>query len=139
MQYFELLPIIVYDEIYNIRNLFYKYDFIEKIPDEYLFNYVLNDGETLETVSFDNYNDPIYWWLLAIINDIRDIIFGLPLTTESLQLIAIEQSTIDSELDLELFSTNYDILETENDLKRNIKILKPQFLNEILTNIIREV
>ena len=139
MEYFNLLPKINYDsKNYTIRNLFLKFDFVEDIPDKYLYNYILGDGENLETISFDIYRDPIYWWLLAIINDISDVVFDLPLTTDVLQRIATEQSTINDVLDLELFSINYDILEEENDLKRTIKVLKPQYLNEIIVNIIRE-
>ena len=138
MEYFNFLPKITYDNIYTIRNLFYKYYFSETIPSEYLYSYILADGESLESISFDVYNDINYWWLLAIINDIRDIIFELPLQTEVLQKIATDQSTIEGVLDLELFSENYDELETENDLKRNIKILKPIHLNDVLSNIIKE-
>ena len=57
MKYFELLPKISYSSIYTIRNLFYKYDFVETIPNEYLYNYVINDGETLESISFDVYDE----------------------------------------------------------------------------------
>lgn len=139
MKFFKFLPKITYDSIYEIRNLFHKFYFKESIPNEYLYDYILKDGESLETVSFDIYDDPAYWWLLAVINDIRDIIFDLPLEAIVLQKIATEESTIGDVLDLVLFSEKYDELEIENDLKRNIKILKPEFLNTILTNIIKEV
>lgn len=137
MQFFNFLPDISYG-IYSSKNLFYKYYFSEKIPKEYLYSYILKDNESLETVSFDVYEDSVFWWLLALINDIRDIIFELPLSSIILQKIATEQSMVEGELDLELFSTNYDILEIENDLKRNIKILKPEYLNQILTSIVKE-
>lgn len=139
MEYFRLLPKINYDvKNYTIRNLFQKFDFTEAISDKYLYNYTLKDEENLETVSFDIYQDPIYWWLLAIINDISDVIFDLPLSTEILQRIARDQSMVNDVLDLELFSINYDILEKENDKKRTIKVLKPQYLNEVIVNIIRK-
>lgn len=140
MEYFELIPRIKYDpEEFDIRNLFYKFDFLTSIPDEYLYNYTIVDGEDLEKISFDTYNDSTIWWLLALINDITDVIFDLPLTSETLQLIAKDQSTTNGVLDLELFSTNYDLLEEENDTKRIIKILKPQYLKEVIVNIIREI
>lgn len=138
MQFFNFLPKITYDNVYTIRNLFYKYYFSKSIPNEYLYNYILSDDESLETVSFDVYGDPNYWWLLAMINDIRDIIFDLPLNSIILQKIATDQSTINDVFEISLFSDNYDALEEENDLKRNIKILKPEYLNDVLTNMVRE-
>lgn len=140
MKYFDLLPKVLYDnDLFSIRNLFYKFNFVEDIPIEYLYNYTIKDGESLETISFMEYNDPSLWWLLAIINDMRDIIFDMPLDSISLKKIATDQSTIDNVLDLNLFSTNYDILEAENDNKRIIKILKNKYLSDVLINIIREI
>ena len=138
MKFFKLLPKINYEE-YKIRNLFYKFYFLIDIPNKYLYQYIIKDNENLESISFDIYNDSAYWWLLAIINDIRDIIFDLPLDVITLQKIATSESSPEGVLDLNLFSIAYDILEIENDLKRNIKILKPEFLNTVIGNIIKEV
>ena len=137
MQYFSFLPKIEYDNVYTIRNLFHKYYFSESIPDEYLYDYVLKDGENLETLSFDVYGDPVFWWLLALVNNIRDTIFDLPLNSTVLQKIATSKSTVNGSLNLETFSEIYDSLETENDQKRNIQILKFEYLNDVLTNMIR--
>ena len=140
MEFFELLPTIIYDaEEFNIKNLFYRFDFLVPIPDKYMYNYTLVDGEDLETVAFKIYDDPLLWWLLALINNITDIIFDLPLTTEIIQHIARDQSEVEGVLDLELFSENYDILEEENDQKRIIKVLKTEYLKEVLVNIIGEI
>lgn len=139
MKYFTFLPIIQYDnDIYTIRNLFFKPYFFEDIPNKYLYQYTIKDGENLESISFDVFNDSSYWWILAMINDIRDIIFDLPLESSTLQKIASSQSMVGGELDLILFSENYDVLETENDLKRNLKILKPIYLNTILNELINK-
>ena len=138
MKYFDFLPTITYDGEYTVKNLFYKYYFSEPIPNEYLYNYTLQDDETLESMSYEVYGDPVYWWLLAMINDIRDVIFEMPLNSTILQKIATDMSTTGGVLDLIEFSTNYDDLEIENDAKRNIKILKSEYLNNVLTNIIRE-
>lgn len=138
MQFFSFIPIINYDN-YTIRNLFYKYYFANEIPEKYLYDYILKENECLESISFDVYNNSVFWYILAMINNIRDIIFDLPLSTSILQKIATEESTVAGVLDLVLFSENYDQLEIENDLKRNIKILKPEFLNNILTNFIKEI
>lgn len=139
MKFFNFLPKIFYDnDIYEIRNLFYKFYFSETISDEYLYSYILKDNESLESLSFDIYNDSSFWWILALINNIRDIIFDLPLTSSTLQKIATEESSPGGVLDLVLFSENYDKLEISNDEKRNIKILKPEFLNECIANIIKQ-
>jgi hypothetical protein len=47
--------------------------------------------------------------------------------------------TIDSEgfLDLIVYGTNYDALQTENDNKRKIQVLKSDFVNEFLSDALK--
>ena len=96
------------------------------------------DNDTLESVAFEEYSDAELYWVLVIINDIRDMIWDLPVPDEVLQTIA-KQMTIDSEgsLDLIVYGENYDALQTENDEKRKIKVLKSDFINEFLSDVLK--
>jgi hypothetical protein len=137
MKYFRLLPIIDHGD-FQVRNIFNKYILDDPIDDKYLFTKNLQDHETLESVAFDEYGDSELFWVLVIINDIRDMIFDLPLPDDVLQTIA-RQMTIDSEgfLDLIVYGTNYDALQTENDNKRKIQVLKSDFVNEFLSDALK--
>jgi hypothetical protein len=137
MKYFRLLPIIDHGD-FQVRNIFNKYILDDPIDDKYLFTKNLQDHETLESVAFDEYGDSELFWVLVIINDIRDMIFDLPLQDDVLQTIA-RQMTIDSEgfLDLIVYGTNYDALQTENDNKRKIQVLKSDFVNEFLSDALK--
>lgn len=140
MLYFKLLPKITYDnEMYEIRNLNWKYYFPNDVSSEYLSTYRMSDGENLESVSADLYTDSSLWWLLAMLNDITDIIFDIPLDEDALQAIARDLATTGSVLDETEYLVQYDLLMDDNDEKRVIRIVKPEFIQKILTEIVRQV
>jgi hypothetical protein len=123
---------------FTVRNIFNKYVLTAALEDRYLYTKTLMEHETLESVAFDEYADTELYWVLVIINDIRDMIFDLPLPDAVLQIIAREM-TIASEgsLDLTIFGVNYDLLQAENDVKRKIKVLKSEFVNEFLSDVLK--
>jgi len=137
MKYFELLPKI-FNGDFQIRNIFNKYILTFPLEDRYLYTKTMLDNDTLESVAFEEYSDAELYWVLVIINDIRDMIWDLPVPDEVLQTIA-KQMTIDSEgsLDLIVYGENYDALQTENDEKRKIKVLKSDFINEFLSDVLK--
>ncbi|GAH03022.1 unnamed protein product [marine sediment metagenome] len=134
MKYFELLPIIPHGD-FQVRNIFNKYILDEPIEDKFLFTKIMQEQDTLESIAFGEYGDSELYWTLVIINDIRDMIYDLPVPDNVLQTIA-KQMTIDQEgfLDLGVYGTNYDALQAENDDKRKIKVLKADFINEFLSD-----
>ena len=137
MEFFKLIPEITYDNI-KVRNLFHRYYLTQDIDDKYLSSYTINDGDTLESISYEFYGSTDYWWIIAVINNINDVIYDMPIPHFVLQDIAKEQATVDGTLDLELFSSIFDELEQENNLKRTIKIIKQDYLNFVLSDIIKK-
>ncbi len=137
MKYFRLLPIMDHGD-FQVRNIFNKYILDEPIEEKYLFNRIWQEHDSLESMAFNEYGDPELYWVLVIINNIRDMIWDLPVPDDVLQTIA-KQMTIDTEgfLDLGVYGTNYDDLQSENDDKRKIKILKSDFVNEFLSDVLK--
>ncbi len=137
MKYFDLLPIISHGD-FQVRDIYNKFILQYDIDEEYLYTHIMLEHETLESIAFDEYGDPELYWVLVIINDIRDMIFDLPLPDDVLQTIA-RQMTEDTEgyLDLVVYATNYDALQTENDEKRAIKVLKSDWVNDFLANALK--
>lgn len=138
MDLFELVPKIEYNNTHEIRNLFHKYYLKTEIDDKFLFSYRITQNESLESIAYDQYDDTSLWWILAIINDIRDPLFELPLSESVIQAAAKDQATIDDVLDVELYAEIYDDLDAENNDKRVIKVVKPEFMNAVLAEIIRD-
>ena len=137
MKYFELLPTMAHGD-YEVRNIFNKFILTTPLEDKYLYTKTLGDHESLESVAFDEYADTSLYWVLVIINDIRDMIFDLPLPDDVLQTIA-RQMTIDEmgSLDLVVYGENYDALQAENDERRKIKVLKSDYVNEFLADVLK--
>jgi hypothetical protein len=138
MDLFELIPIIEYGGTTEVRNIFYKYYLATQIDEKFLFSYRISQRESLESIAYDQYNDTSLWWILAIINDIRDPLFELPVSESVIQAAARDQATIDDVLDVELYAEVYDDLDEENNQKRVIKIVKPEFMSAVLAEIIRD-
>lgn len=138
MRYFELIPTINYNGD-QVENLFYKIILDTEIPEQYISSYILSDWESLEDVSLYIYDDPIYWWVIAIMNNIHDVIYDLPIPQDSISEMAKDLATIDDVFVPPLFIEIYDELEKENDSKRNIKVLKGEYLNKFLSNIVRNI
>ena len=53
--------------------------------------YIVQDGETPESVSFKFYNDPQYHWVILLLNDIIDPRFDWPLTETQLYNYAVSK------------------------------------------------
>jgi hypothetical protein len=138
MDLFELIPIIEYGGTHEVRNIFYKYYLKTEIDEKFLFSYRVSQNESLESIAYDQYTDTSLWWILAIINDIRDPLFELPVSESVIQAGARDQATIDGVLDVELYAEIYDQLDEENDNKRVIKVVKPEFMSAVLAEIIKD-
>lgn len=135
----DLVPDVTYDNgQYKFKNIFYKYNLATDIDEQYLQVYKISDGETLEDISNELYNDPVYFWTIIIVNNFQDPIFDLPLPEEAIQEIGQDMSTTNGVLDPAEYATNYDTLTEENDAKRDIKVIKPDYLSAFLTEMVRQ-
>ncbi len=134
MKYFRLIPKITHGEL-EVRDIFKKYILEVPIDPKFTYTKSLSDWETLESVANDEYNDPELYWVLVILNDIRDMIFDLPLPDSAIQEIARAMATDENDqLDLLAFSQAYDELQDEQNVKRKIRVLKGTFINKFLSD-----
>ena len=138
MKYFDLIPNVTFDDGTVAKNLNYKFK-LQTLSDDYVMTYRIKDGECLESICKDLYDDASLWWVLSTINDIRDVIFDLPITEETIQRFTKDMSTENNVLNMTAFAENYDMLVAENDEKRTIKVIKPNLMQQIVKQIIRQV
>lgn len=155
MTYFSKFPIINYNDLNMVDiskriafrdKLLKRLDFFEEIQ--------LEDGETVESVAYDWYYNSQHAWLVMIVNDVIDPIYDWLLSQEELnRYIADKYDNINavayyvhegvkykSVADLPVPPSN-DLVsihtvtdyETElNELKRYIKIIKPEYRNIVI-------
>jgi len=208
MKYFNLLPLYTFEDGTIGRNLNWKYYFATDIDTSYISTYRIQEGESLESICDYLYNDASIWWLIAILNGFRDVLFDMPLSEDMVQKFAQDLSTtttltlssvddfsvngyisgdgdngnsgrgtivsisgndvvvnisvgefvasngvdnastyasdkttissLTQVLSEASYITNYDLLTDDNDEKRVIRIIKPEFIQKILKDIVRQ-
>lgn len=128
-----LLRISINDEIKNNLSLFDEYD--------------IGDGETPEILADKLYGNPQYHWLILHYNDILDPRFDWPLSTHNLikycqskytniygihHYINSDGYIVNSTEPGATSVSNYQYEDQENEKKRRIKILKPQYIEAVV-------
>ncbi len=152
MQYFSNLPTLEYtissiSSTAKMKNIFFHLNIILD-DNEFIDIYRIDGIKRLDTISFELYNKTDYWWILALLNKIDDIIFDLPISEEILYLIAKDRTKKiygdDVNLNTNTEAMNYyisqvEILILENDNKRIIKVINPLYIGTVLSEVIKSI
>lgn len=117
----------------TLKNMFNRIELINNFKKNILFfdSYLINDGERPENLSYKIYGDVNYWWLFCIFNNIRNIWLDWPMTEEQLNDLANKLYNEDNKYTR---TTYYNLLHERNELKRQILILKPFYINDVITS-----
>ena len=146
-------------EFKDVKNLLRRVALNTKVKtNSYLYDtYDIKEGETPESIADKLYDDPKLHWIIMIVNDISDRYHGWPMTTpQFLDYInekytdvnathhyEIEQSSGDSTVKINIGSdntdypaatiiTNYEYEESEQDKRRQIRLLDPRFVQDFI-------
>ncbi len=152
MKHFENLPTITYsptnlETTVEMKNLFYTLDIIIQ-NNNFIELYVIEGVKRLDNISYELYDTTEHWWILAKINSINDIIFDLPLEEEVLRKIAEDRtlnideggfSSLEDPDALDYYIEQFEILVEENDNKRQINVIKPVYIGNVLTEIVKSL
>jgi hypothetical protein len=156
MEYFSSFPKIEYNKT-SITDITKRIDFFEKIKDNlsiYSF-YVIKDNERPEDVAYKFYKDPNLYWIILYINNIININKDWIMNNELLlkycsdkyganNVYAIHHYETNAQSELgegvlvnsgSPFSfsvTNFDYENNINERKREIKILKPEYIKQVV-------
>lgn len=112
-------------------------------------DYQIRDGETSWSLAWDFYGDVDYYWIILHLNDTVDPFFSWPLTQNELDRVVTakygearyephhwilhdRKYTEDPSHPESFEITNYAHEEIENEKKRRIKILRPEFLGKVV-------
>jgi hypothetical protein len=142
MNYFETLPKVNYlfdDQYVKMRNIFY-YLKIEFITKEFLKIYRIQETKRIDEISYDIYGMVDYWWLICLINDIKDIIFDLPISDEIVYSIANKYTLakfgdLTTQEAVDYYVVKLDELIEINESKRVIYIVDPNQISRVLSEI----
>jgi len=149
MQHFTYIPIITHQPTditlpsAEMRNLFQVLELVVNSPNVIQL-YVIEGIKRLDNISYELYGSTEHWWILAKLNNIHDIIFDLPIDEEVLQKVSMDRTLIqyndisDSGA-MDYYITQFEDLVSENDSKRPINIIKPEYLGTILTEIVKNL
>lgn len=114
------------------------------------FDYEMTDGERIENVSYNFYGSTQYHWVLIFINGIKDPLNDLPQRDYIIRQACAdiygnldgvhhyENSNRPGEI-IDAFSsnaypiTNIEFMTAENEKKRRIKILRPEYLSKFVS------
>jgi len=122
----------IFDRIRIKNNLKYEKDLFDNVQ--------FNDGDTLETFTFELYEDKNLYWVVAITNNIKDYMYDLPLLeielreyhTKEVERINSEEGSSMSEAEE---NTLWSEMVVENDGKRILRVLKRTYLGEFLSEV----
>ncbi len=146
-------------EFKDVTNLLRRVALRTKVKSNALVfdTYNVKEGETPESIADKLYDDPKLHWIIMIVNDISDRYHEWPMTTpQFLDYInekytdvnathhyEIEQSSGDSTVKINIGSdntdypaatiiTNYEYEESEQDKRRQIRLLDPRFVQDFI-------
>lgn len=159
MEYFSLFPKAKFNNT-KVTNIAVRINFIRQIKNNIsLFDYIqVGEGETPESLAFLIYGDADLYWILLYINDIVDPYHEWPLSDERLTDYIIDnygeeninaihhyETTSESNLgagvwvdvgtDFSGIVTVFDYEQDLNEQKRKIKIVKPEFIAQIMSEL----
>lgn len=116
----------------KLLNIFEHISILEKFKQNILnFDpYVIKDYDRIETVSFDKYGSIDYWWVIAIVNDMKNLFTDWPLTESQLAELSQRMFTKEGKYNKQ---TYYNLLFERNEKKRNVFLPKTSVVNDIVT------
>lgn len=146
MKYYEQLPTVRYEfegVEYTIKNIFLKIGFINLVKEnspDFFDKYFIEDGERPETIAYKYYGNQDLWWLILILNNIKDPFFDWCLSIDELEewsKLEAQRESSTGEYDEVRRVQILSDMKTENEKKREIYLLKPQFVNTLLIELIK--
>lgn len=119
----------------NFFTLLNNYNSISDLESNYFENYILVNGDRPDIIADKVYDNISLWWLVLMLNDIT--YFDFPISEDN-TLNELRDEIYQNEY---LFSQEFyleSILKNiNNSIKRNIKVVKKQYLNDVLSKLFK--
>ena len=162
--YFSYFPTITYADK-QVIDIFRRADVIRKIKNASttIETYLIQDGETPEQVSYKLYGTTRYHWILLLVNDIEDPFYDWCLSTTELDDFVTSKYGDDADVVRHYVTnsdasigegfvvdstytslhrdavTNREFETTENEVRRQISVVRPEYLTRIETEFAKKI
>lgn len=93
MKYFTTLIPKITQGINTFYDTFFNIDITNIIEQEFLVTHEIKDGETLQDIAYQYYDDPQLWWLICLTNNFTDPIFNIVQSEEYIQKLTFDAVT----------------------------------------------
>jgi hypothetical protein len=116
----------------TLKNIFEQVDLLMSFKSNVSFftKYQLKDKDTPESVALATYSTMDYWWIIAIFNDMKNMVNDWVMTEEQLQLLTDKLFAKEGKYRRQVY---YGLLHERNEANRNILILKPVYVNQVVS------
>lgn len=118
----------------TIKNIFEKLSLVQNFKDKgakfRLYN--VKDGEIVEDVALKFYGTEDHWWIVSLWNEIINPLTDWPMTDEQLNYLA---DTLSVKEDIYPRNVYYNLLFEKNEDIREIEVLDPSHLQELIFQI----
>lgn len=151
--YFEIFPLIVYNGTY-ITDITIRLSILEKIKEnvDLYDSYTVRDGENPEHIAYDLYGDETFHWIVLMMNNIYDPFHGWVMSYKELKeytgniygssnlnsihhYVDTNGRVVTSEHVDAIPITNLEYEDAENEKKRKIRVLKPEYLSRVIEEL----
>ena len=110
--------------------------------------YYIEDNETIEDLSYKVYGSVNHYWVIALLNDVIDPVYDWVLNVEELREYVENKYGVGNDIQIHHWEldgdivppftlgavayTNFEYEERENEKKREIKMIRPEYLPQLL-------
>lgn len=157
---FKLIPYVLQNEDLEVLDFLHRWKIAAAVRDNissYSF-WTVRDSDSLRGIAKTLYGSEHYYWVIMMMNDMVDPFYDWPLNETSLRKHVIDHYGIENIYDVHHYVSgndasvdslpaghivsydypfskvavnNYDYCSSVNESKRNIKLLKPEFLSKL--------
>lgn len=155
--YFNTFPKLLYSfdnkEFHLLTDILRRVTIDPKYKEAYLYydEYLIKDGDTPEMLADKYYGDPLLHWVIFLVNEIVDPRYEWPLDQNTLVEFCKDKYGENNVYAVHHYEntkgqwvnsnytpspqsvTNFQHEDAENEKKRSIKMLKPAFINDFVT------
>lgn len=119
-----------------VTDIFKKFIYIDNFKNDIKFylEYYIKEGDTPEMVAYRFYGSTDWWWVICTYNEIMDPFYDWPLTYDEIESLT-KKIVIDWLSNPSVYNEKLTSLLTENETKKKIKILKPEYLPQLVKEI----
>ena len=119
----------------NFFTLLNNYNSISDLDSNYFENYILVNGDRPDIIADKVYDNISLWWLVLMLNDIT--YFDFPISEDNTLNELRDEIYQNEYLFSQEFYLEYILKNINNSIKRNIKVVKKQYLNDVLSKLFK--